>query len=122
MAVVEYKLHVINNQGHMVTPPWIQDGSHWYSAADKTMIGWIPAEADREYWVPDNIVTLTKAELNTRMLAIHAVKKYQKQTSVERDSNGEPVNPEAYLEFEDQTDAEVTTMSNDWYDAYILGK
>ena len=26
MAVVEYKLHVINNQGHMVTPPWIQDG------------------------------------------------------------------------------------------------
>ena len=29
MAVVEYKLHVINNQGHMVTPPWIQDGGNW---------------------------------------------------------------------------------------------
>ena len=110
MAVVEYKLHVINNQGDMVTPPWIQDGGNWSNPADKTLIGWIPAEADRDYWVPDNIVTLTKAELNTRMLAIHAVTPYNKG--------------DAMLE-EDRTnltDAEVTTLSNDWYDAYIGGK
>ena len=108
MAVVEYKLHVINNQGHMVTPPWIQDGGNWSNPADKTLIGWIPAEADREYWVPDNIITLTKAELNTRMLAIHATTKYQKSE--------DPDN------LEDMTDAEVTTMSNDWYDAYTGDK
>ena len=78
MAVVEYKLHVINNQGHMATPPWIQDGGQWHNPADNTMVGWIPAEADREYWVPDNITTLTKAELNTRMLAIHAARPFDK--------------------------------------------
>tara|TARA_R110001599_G_scaffold158810_1_gene345640 strand:+ start:1786 stop:2118 length:333 start_codon:yes stop_codon:yes gene_type:complete len=110
MAVVEYKLHVINNQGHMATPPWIQDGGNWYNAADKTMVGWILAEADREYWVPDNITTLTKEELNTRMLAIHATNPF--------DKGDEMLAKDRTV----MTDAEVTTMSNDWYDAYILGK
>lgn len=110
MAVVEYKLHVINNQGHMVTPPWIQDGGQWHNPADNTMVGWIPAEADRQYWVPDNITTLTKAELNTRMLAIHAARPFDKgDAMLEEDRTA-------------MTDAEVTTMSNDWYDAYIVGK
>ena len=110
MAVVEYKLHVINNQGHMVTPPWIQDGGNWQNPADKTLIGWIPAEADRDYWVPDNITTITKAELNTRMLAIHAVAPF---------NEGDAMLEEDRTEL---TNAGVTTLSNNWYDAYILGK
>ena len=115
MAVVEYKLHVINNQGHMATPPWIQDGGQWHNAADNTMVGWIPAEEDREYWVPDNITTLTKAELNTRMLAIHAERPFQKINNDSVDEIGTPYG-------EQMTEAEVTTLSNDWYDAYIVGK
>ena len=123
MPVIEYKLHAINSQKHMQAPHWVTDGGNWYNPADKTLVGWTPAEADRDYYVPDTVTTLTKAELNTRLLGIHAVKKYQKRTAVERDSNGDPVNPQTYSEeFEDMTEAEVTTMSNDWYDTFVSGR
>lgn len=123
MPVIEYKLHVINPQKHMQAPHWVIDGGHWHNSVDKTMVGWVPAEADREYYVPDTVTTLTKAELNTRMLAIHATTKYQKRTAVERDSNGDPIIPENYSDtFEDMTEAEVTTMSNDWYDTFVSGR
>ena len=108
MPVIEYKLHAINSQKHMQAPHWVIDGGNWYNPADKTLVGWTPAEADREYYVPDTVTTLTKAELNTRLLAIHANTKYQKGQDVDT--------------LEDMTDAEVTTMSNDWYDAYVAGK
>ena len=111
MPVIEYKLHAINSQKHMQAPAWVTDGGHWKSPIDNTLVGWTPAEADRDYYVPDTVTTLTKAELNTRLLAIHANTKYQKQTT-----------PGDLNTFEDMTDAEVTTMSNDWYDAYVAGK
>ena len=107
MPVIEYKLHAINSQKHMQAPAWVTDGGHWKSPIDNTMIGWVPAEADREYYVPDTVTTLTKAELNTRLLTIHANTKYQK---------GEEDSPQ------NMTNAEVTTMSNAWYDSYIAGK
>ena len=123
MPVIEYKLHAINSQKHMQAPHWVTDGGNWYNPADKTLVGWTPAETDRDYYIPDTVTTLTKAELNTRMLAIHAITKYQKRTPEERDSNGDPIIPENYSDtFEDMTEAEVTTMSNDWYDAYVAGK
>ena len=116
MPVIEYKLHAINSQKHMQAPHWVTDGGNWYNPADKTFVGWTPAEADREYYVPDTVTTLTKAELNTRMLAIHAINKFQKIKVPTTD----PLNtPDT---FEDMTNAEVTTMSNDWYDAYVAGK
>jgi hypothetical protein len=50
------------------------------------------------------------------MLAIHAINKFQKIKVPTTD----PLNtPDT---FEDMTNAEVTTMSNDWYDAYVAGK
>jgi hypothetical protein len=49
-------------------------------------------------------------------LGIHAVKKYQKHTGA-----SDPTDPLTYT-FEDMTEAEVTTMSNDWYDNYIGGR
>ena len=116
MPVIEYKLHVINSQKHMQAPHWVTDGGNWYNPADKTLVGWTPAETDRDYYVPDTVTTLTKAELNTRLLGIHAVKKYQKRTSA-----SDPTDPTTFT-FEDMTEAEVTTMSNDWYDAYVAGK
>ena len=112
MPVIEYKLHAINSQKHMQAPSWVTDGGNWSNPADKTLVGWVPAEADRAYYVPDTVTTLTKAELNTRLLAIHATTKYKKES----DPGGDPDN------LEDMTEAEVTTMSNDWYDNYIGGK
>lgn len=108
MPVIEYKLHAINSQKHMQAPSWVTEGGNWYNPTDKTLVGWVPAEADREYYVPDTVTTLTKAELNTRMLAIHANTKYQKTTGIDT--------------FEDMTNAEVTTMSNDWYDNYTADR
>lgn len=112
MPVIEYKLHAINSHKHMQTPAWVTDGGNWYNPTDKTLVGWVPAEADREYYVPDTVTTITKAELNTRLLTIHATTKYKKES----DPGGDPDN------LEDMTNAEVTTMSNDWYDNYIAGK
>ena len=116
MPVIEYKLHVINPQKHMQAPHWVIDGGHWHNSVDKTMVGWVPAEADREYYVPDTVTTLTKAELNTRMLAIHAINKFQKIKVPTTDPANTPDT------FEDMTEAEVTTMSNDWYDTFVSGK
>ena len=110
MPVIEYKLHAVDPGQALQAPHWVIDGGQWYNPADKTLVGWTPAEADRAYYVPDTVTTLTKAELNTRMLAIHATNKFQKNTSEDPDT------------FEHMTDAEVTTMSNDWYDAYVAGK
>ena len=45
-----------------------------------------------------------------------SVKKYQKRTSA-----SDPTDPLTDT-FEDMTEAEVTTMSNDWYDNFVAGK
>ena len=112
MPVIEYKLHAVASGHALQAPPWVIDGGNWYNPTDKTLVGWVPAEADRAYYVPDTVTTLTKAELNTRLLGIHTTTKFKK-----------PLDPEATPPtYEDLTEAEVTTMSNDWYDAYVAGK
>ena len=116
MPVIEYKLHAVDSGQALQTPHWVIDGGQWYNPADKTLVGWTPAEADRAYYVPDTVTTLTKAELNTRLLAIHANTKFKKQIDT-----SDPIDPLPNT-FEDMTEAEVTTMSNDWYDAYVAGK
>ena len=89
----------------MQAPVWVTDGGHWRSPIDNTLVGGTPAEADRDYYVPDTVTTLTKAELNTRLLAIHANTKYQKGQDVDNLQN--------------MTNAEVTAMSNTFYDAMV---
>ena len=108
MPVIEYKLHAVDPGQALQTPHWVIDGGNWYNPADRTLVGWTPAEADRAYYVPDTVTTITKAELNTRLLTIHATTKYQKGVDIDN--------------LQDMTNAEVTTMSNDWYDSYIVGK
>jgi len=67
--ILEYKFHM--TAGGMKAPEWIEDGGYW-SKSDHTMIGWSPDEADREYYIPDTVTTLTATELETRVLAMHA--------------------------------------------------
>jgi len=67
--ILEYKRHM--TAGGMRNPEWIEDGGYW-SKSDHTVIGWSPDEADREYYIPDTVTTLTATELETRVLAIHA--------------------------------------------------
>lgn len=106
MAVVEYKLHKIGKG--MKTPDWVEDGGYWVNPADHTMLGWVPAEADREYWVPDTVSVLTRAEVITRALTMHSASAFQKST----DDN----DPEA--EIVDMTVAEVETLMGNWYDNF----
>jgi len=67
--ILEYKMHM--TAGGMKAPEWVEDGGY-YVKSDHTVIGWSPDEADREYYIPDTVTTLTATELETRVLALHA--------------------------------------------------
>ena len=73
--ILEYKMHM--TAGGMKTPEWIEDGGY-YGKSDHTMIGWSPDEADREYYIPDTVTTLTATELETRVLAMHSANAFTK--------------------------------------------
>jgi len=98
MAILEYKLQA-TDQG-MKCPAWIEDGGYWSNPADFTMIGW--SRDNAEWYTPDTVVTLTEAELVTRQLAIHANNPMMKEGATPED------------EMVAMTDAEVTTLINDW--------
>ena len=95
--ILEYKLDA--GEGGMRCPPWIDDGGYW-SNTDNTMIG--VTRDNPEFHIPSTVVRLTSAELVTRQLAIHAITPMMKHTDNPTDT---PV---------EMTDAEVTTMIQDW--------
>ena len=67
--ILEYKMHM--TAGGMKAPEWIEDGGYYSKPSDRTVIGWSPDEADREYYIPDTVTELTAAQLETRVLALH---------------------------------------------------
>lgn len=105
MAVIEYMLHRINGGSRAEIPGWVGDRGHWFSSADNTYIGWV--DDVRDYYVPDTVVSLSKADLVTRQLAIHATSPF---TTTQEDPSAEPVA---------MTDAEVTAMVEAWYDDFV---
>ena len=109
MPVVEYKMHVVTNKGGATAPLWVDDGGYHSSPIDKTKVGWVLPEANREYYVPDTVIELSKSQFVARQLAIHAVQPFLTIT----DENGDPV------EEHEMTDAEVTTEMETWYDSFV---
>lgn len=101
--ILEYKLHM--TAGGMMAPAWIEDGGYFMDSSNNTLIGWSPDEADREYYIPDTVTTLTAAELDTRVLALHAANPYKTM----------PDSPEG--EERDMTDDEVSAMVTAWVNA-----
>ena len=112
MPVVEYKMHVVTNKGGATAPLWVDDGGYHTSPIDKTKVGWVLADSDREYYVPDTVVELSKTDFINRQLAIHAVLPI---SEVSEDSNGEPI--ETLLD-----SAEVTSTMGTWYDTFVASK
>jgi hypothetical protein len=109
MAIVEYMLNR-NEQGHKIVPPFIIDGGHWWNPADFTMVGWI--EDQRDYYVPDSIIVLTKEQFAARMLAMHAASPFM--------SNPRPgLNEDSTLN-EPMTNEQVVEIANEWYDKFTL--
>ena len=108
MPVVEYKMHVVTNKGGATAPLWVEDGGYHTSPIDKTKVGWVLPEADREYYVPDTVIELSKSEFVTRQLAIHAVQPFMNNS--EEPSEGDPT---------EMTNDEVTTEMGSWYDSFV---
>lgn len=105
MAVVEYML--LNEGDHRRhTPGFIGDRGHWYNPADHTLVGWV--KDNRDFYVPDTIVTLTKEQLVQRGLAIHAVVPYIDTTAA-----GPVSDPPAL------TETGVRSMLENWYDNFV---
>lgn len=112
MPVVEYKMHVVTNKGGATAPLWVEDGGYHTSPIDKTKVGWVLPEADREYYVPDTVIELSKSQFVTRQLTIHASHPFTKEMV---DSNGTPSSEEPV----NMTDSEVTTEMESWYDSFV---
>jgi len=108
MAVVEYKLHRINGGSRRAVPEFIGDRGHWQSPKDKSFIGWI--DEDRDYYVPDSVTELTKAEFVQRQLDIHNSAGNAFMTEVEIGSGQTPVA---------LSNTEVTTTAETWYDNFV---
>ena len=98
--ILEYKLH--RTEAGMKAPAWVEDGGYFVDSTNNTYIGWSPDEADREYYIPDTVTTLTAAELDTRVLAMHAADAFTKPSE-----DGET----------NMTNAEVSAMVTAWVNA-----
>ena len=113
MPVVEYKLHIVTNKGGLAAPLWIKEGGYHQSPIDNTMVGWI--DSDREYYVPDTVIELSKTNFINRQLAIHSKMPFQKEDMEDSARlNGE--DPEMIYS------AEVIKNAGSWYDYFINGK
>jgi hypothetical protein len=45
----------------------VENGGYFTDPDNNTLIGWSPDLANRDYYVPDSVVDLTRAELKTRV-------------------------------------------------------
>ena len=106
MAIVEYKLQKVGKNA-LRAPDWVEDGGYWRNPADKTLIGWVPEEADREYYVPDTVVSLTRDEFIQRLKGMHAASPFVK-------NDGDPVVHEPV----NMTEEEVVAMAGQWFDNF----
>jgi len=107
MPVVEYMLHKVGRRG-VQAPHWIEDGGHQSSPIDNTKVGWVVPASDREYYVPDSVVELTKQDFVDRQLAIHAESPFLKEN--EEDPEADAVT---------MTNEEVTAEAEAWYDQFV---
>jgi hypothetical protein len=96
--ILEYML--IREAGVKLAPSWVEDGGYFQNPDDFTMVGWSPDSGDRDYYVPDTVVVLTRETMLSRQMAINA--KYPAQ-----DSTGTPL-----------TDQQIADQVNAWCDAH----
>ena len=103
MQYLEYKLEA--GPGGMYAPYWVDHGGHWYNPDNYTMVG--ATRDNQEFKIPDTVVKLTAAELETRQLAIHAAHPMTKDVPA-GSGLGSVV----------MTDAEVRTAVQNWVTAH----
>jgi len=107
---VEYKLHR-NDEGNLKTPDWVVNGGQYMNSADNTLIAFIPEESERNWWVPDGLVTYDEQGFVDRGMAIHSTSPFMKESVVEEDGTmPDPVS---------MTDAEAEASLRSFYQAQI---
>jgi hypothetical protein len=74
MKFYEYKRHLIN--GQLRDPEFVVNGGHWFNSNDYTYVAVAPDVA--EYYLPDTLQELTRDQLNSRVLSIHAHNPFMK--------------------------------------------
>jgi len=104
---IEYKLHR-NAEGRMTAPTWMSDGGYYMDNSTKTLIGFVPVEGERDWYVPDTVSMLTEQEFVTRCMAMHSASPFMKMN--DEDPSVEP---------EAMTDAEAETMMREFYQAKV---
>jgi len=71
--IYEYMLN-IDVLGHKSVPGWVEKRlTLFYNDANKTHVGWSPNEGERDYYIPDSVVVLSKQDLVNRALSLHAI-------------------------------------------------
>ena len=100
MQYLEYKLEA--GPGGMHAPYWIDHGGHWYNPDNYTMVG--ATRDNQEFKIPDTVVKLTAAEVETRVVALHGVTPMKKLDP--SDLGG--------ATYTDMTEAEVRTAIQSW--------
>lgn len=105
--IVEYMLEQVGRGDAKRAPSFIRDGGHWFNQADYTYLGWVPNLAEREFYVPDSLTVMDRANTISRALTMHTANPFM--------SGG--ADPDS--EMTEMTDAEVTTMVGDWWDNIV---
>lgn len=71
--IYEYMLN-IDVLKHKSIPGWVEKRlTLFYNDANKTHVGWSPNEGERDYYIPDSVVVLSKQDLVSRALSLHAI-------------------------------------------------
>ena len=104
---IEYKFNM-NEQGRLTAPSWMTDGGYYQNPADNSMVGFVPVESEREWYVPDSALVLSQSEFVARGMAMHSANPFM---------NDDPENPNA--EMTPMTDAEVTQMLTSFYQSKV---
>lgn len=100
--IIEYML--VRELDRKRAPSWVEDGGYFPDPDNKTLIGWSPDLADRDYYVPDSVVELNRASLTARVLDINT-----RYPAMKPGEDGTPM---------PVTDEELTATVNAWCDAH----
>jgi hypothetical protein len=99
--IVEYKF--IREQDQTRAPSWVLDSGYFQDPDDFTLVGTTKNDDVREFYIPDTVVRLTRQQLITRILGIHARQPMLKMGDMPIDMTV-------------MTDAEVTAIVEAWCD------
>jgi hypothetical protein len=107
MPLVEFKMHAAagGNPSRREIPGFIRGSADFFNPADNTYVGWVAD--NRDFYLPDTIVTLDKAAFVARQLAIHGANPFTRPGET-------PEDPPVQL-----TNEEVTTQAEDTFDRIV---